>query len=164
MEMISVRSGIESYQGRLADLEEAKAGQVEQIQAVEGELSDLNRQIKEKSEEKESEQNSLAGLRKMLEIKERAYDEASQTEQKCAMERNALEQRSRILTEMEKHLDGFAGSVKAVLENSRRGTLHGILGTVSQLIRVDKKYITAIETALGAAIQDIVTDNNPAQI
>lgn len=39
---------------------------------------------------------------------------------------------------MEKHLDGFAGSVRAVLENSRRGTLPGVLGTVSQLIRVVK--------------------------
>ena len=162
MEMISVRSGIESYQGRLADLAEAKAGQAEQIQAVESELSELNRQIKEKNEEKESEQNSLAGLRKMLEIKERTYNEALETEQKCAMERNALEQRSRILSEMEKHLEGFGGAVKQVLEQSHRGVLQGIIGPVSQLIKVDEEYLVAIETALGAAIQNIVTKDNIA--
>ncbi len=162
MEMISVRSGIESYQGRLADLAEAKAGQAEQIQTVESELSDLNRQIKEKSEEKESEQNSSAGLRKMLEIKERAYNEAAETEQKCAIERNALEQRSRILSEMEKHLEGFGGAVKQVLEQSRHGVLQGIIGPVSKLIKVDEEYLVAIETALGAAIQNIVTKDNIA--
>ena len=162
MEMISVRSGIESYQGRLADLAETKAGQAEQIQAVESELSDLNRQIKEKNEEKESEQNSLAGLRKMLEIKERAYNEAAKTEQKCAIERNALEQRSRILSEMEKHLEGFGGAVKQVLEQSRHGVLQGIIGPVSKLIKVDEEYLVAIETALGAAIQNIVTKDNIA--
>lgn len=162
MEMISVRSGIESYQGRLVDLDEAKAGQAEQIQAVESELSDLNRQVKEKIEEKESEQNALAGLRKMLEIKERAYNEASETEQKCAMERNALEQRSRILAEMEKHLEGFGGAVKQVLEQSRRGVLQGIIGPVSKLIKVDEEYLVAVETALGAAIQNIVTKDNIA--
>ena len=64
----------------------------------------------------------------------------------------------KVLSDLEKHLDGFAGSVKMVLENSRHGTLKGVRGTVSQLIRVDSKYITAIETALGNAIQDIVTD------
>jgi chromosome segregation protein len=160
MEVISVRSGIESYQGRLNDLSAAKAGQAEQTALVEQELEALKNQRKEKQEEKESEENSSAGLRKMLEIKGRVYNEALETEQKCAAERNALEQRSRILSEMEKHLEGFGGAVKLVLEQSRREILHGIVGPVSQLIKVDEKYLVAIETALGAAIQNIVTKDS----
>ncbi len=160
MEMISVRSGIESYQKRIADLAEARAAQQEQTVAVEEELSQLNLQKKEKEEEKESEQNSSAGLRKMLEIKDRVYREALEAEQKCAAERNALEQRSRILEEMEKHLEGFGGAVKAVLEQSRRGILQGIVGPVSQLIKVEEEYLVAVETALGAGIQNIVTKDN----
>ena len=160
MEMISVRSGIESYQGRLSDLATARDGQLEQTRQVEDELNELKRQRAEKAEEKESEQNSAAGLRKMLEIKERAYNEALETEQKCASECNALEQRSRILSEMEKHLEGFGGAVKQVLEQSRRGILHGIIGPVSKLIKVDEEYLVAIETALGAAIQNIVTKDS----
>ncbi len=160
MELISVRSGIESYQKRIADLAEARAAQQEQTAAVEQELSALKQQEKEKNEERESEQNASAGLRKMLEIKERVYREALENEQKCATERNALEQRSRILSEMEKHLEGFGGAVKAVLEQSRRGILQGVIGPVSQLIKVDEEYLVAVETALGAAIQNIVTKDN----
>jgi len=160
MEMISVRSGIESNQSRIADLAEARAGQVEQTAAVERELKELQKQQTEKNEEKESEQNACAGLRKMLEIKERAYNAALEAEQKCASERNALEQRSHILSEMEKHLEGFGGAVKAVLEQSRRGVLQGIVGPVSKLIKVDPDYLVAIETALGPAIQNIVTKDS----
>ena len=36
---------------------------------------------------------------------------------------------------------------------------HGILGVVADIIKVEKKYETAIETALGGSIQNIVTDN-----
>ncbi len=160
MEMISVRSGIESYQKRIADLAEKRAAQQEQTAAVEEELNALKAQQREKEEEKESEQNASAGLRKMLEIKNRVYDEALEAEQKCAAERNALEQRSRILSEMEKHLEGFGGAVKQVLEQSRRGILQGIIGPISQLIKVDEEYLIAIETALGAGIQNIVTKDN----
>ncbi len=160
MEMISVRSGIESYQGRLADLAAARSAQLEQTNQVEEELADLKDQHRQKAEDKESEQNASAGLRKMLEIKERAYSEALEKEQKCAQERNALEQRSRILSEMEKHLEGFGGAVKQVLEQSRRGVLQGIVGPVSKLIKVEEEYLTAIETALGAAIQNIVTKDS----
>ncbi|MBQ7034820.1 MAG: chromosome segregation protein SMC [Clostridia bacterium] len=160
MEMISVRSGIESYQGRLADLATARSAQLEQTHQVEEELADLKDQHRQKAEEKESEQNASAGLRKMLEIKERAYSEALEKEQKCAQECNALEQRSHILSEMEKHLEGFGGAVKQVLEQSRRGILQGIIGPVSKLIKVDEEYLTAIETALGAAIQNIVTKDS----
>ena len=73
-----------------------------------------------------------------------------------------MEQRSRILSEMEKHLEGFGGAVKQVLEQSRHGVLQGIIGPVSKLIKVDEEYLVAIETALGAAIQNIVTKDNIA--
>ncbi len=160
MEMISARSSIESLEKRLEDLAAARAGQIEQTEQVQTELDELKKQITEKREERESEQNAAEGLRKMQEIKERSYREALEKEQKCAAEQNALEQRSRILAEMEKHLEGFGGAVKQVLEQSRRGILHGIVGPVSKLIKVDEEYLVAVETALGAGIQNIVTKDN----
>ncbi|MEG1846689.1 MAG: chromosome segregation protein SMC, partial [Oscillospiraceae bacterium] len=48
--------------------------------------------------------------------------------------------------------------VKAVMREAKRGSLRGIHGALSQLITVKDKYSVAIETALGAAIQNIVTD------
>lgn len=160
MELISARSGMESHHERIADLAAARSGQQAQIEGLEEELNALERQLAEKAEERQGEQNAAAGLRKMKEIKGRVYAEALEKEQKCASECNALEQRSRILAEMEKHLEGFGGAVKLVLEQSRRGILGGIVGPVSQLIRVEEPYLVAIETALGAGIQNIVTENS----
>ena len=63
-----------------------------------------------------------------------------------------------MLGEMEKEYEGFAGAVKTVMRESRRGTLRGVHGTVAELLRADERCTLAIETALGAAIQNVVVD------
>ena len=73
-----------------------------------------------------------------------------------------MEHRARILTEMEKSLDGYYNSVKSVLSAGAQGRLKGIVGTVSQLISVSPQYAVAIETALGNAMQQVVTENETA--
>ena len=63
---------------------------------------------------------------------------------------------------MEKSLDGYYNSVKSVLSAGAQGRLKGIVGTVSQLISVSPQYAVAIETALGNAMQQVVTENETA--
>ena len=70
--------------------------------------------------------------------------------------------RIRMLEDLEKNMEGYSGSVKAVMREAKRGTLRGIHGPVSQLITVEAKYAAAVETALGAAVQNIVTDDEGA--
>ncbi|MBQ6695324.1 MAG: chromosome segregation protein SMC, partial [Lachnospiraceae bacterium] len=53
--------------------------------------------------------------------------------------------------------DGYGGSVKKVME--QKATVKGIVGVVADIIKVEEKYETAIETALGGNIQNIVTDD-----
>lgn len=67
--------------------------------------------------------------------------------------------RAKMLEDLEKSMEGYSGAVRAVMREVRRGTLRGIHGTLSQLISVEDKYATAIETAFGASIQFMVTDN-----
>ncbi|MBE6771952.1 MAG: chromosome segregation protein SMC [Ruminococcaceae bacterium] len=67
--------------------------------------------------------------------------------------------RIKMLDDLEKNLDGYAGSVQKVIKEAKRGALRGIHGTLSQLITAPAEYAVAIETALGAAIQNIVTDS-----
>ena len=67
--------------------------------------------------------------------------------------------RIKMLDDLEKNLDGYAGSVQKVIKESKRGAIKGIHGTLSQLITTPAEYAVAVETALGAAIQNIVTDN-----
>ena len=159
VQKISHSASVKSRTERMGEIDAELEIRKTALSSVQEEIDGLTKSLDEKAQLVTQNKNSVAGYRKMLEIKQRHFDEKCAQKNKLSDEYRALEQNLHILSEMEKHLDGFAGSVKAVLENSRRGTLSGILGTVSQLMRVDKKYIVAIETALGNQIQDIVTDN-----
>ncbi len=69
------------------------------------------------------------------------------------------------LRRMEEHFDGYNNSVRHVMRAYKEGGIGGripcgtIYGPLSSLIKVESRYVTAIETALGAAIQNIVVDN-----
>ncbi len=64
--------------------------------------------------------------------------------------------RREVLDRMDKMLDGYPGSVKAVMNES---SLSGIAGPVSRILNVSGQYVTAIETALGAAVSNIVVED-----
>ena len=71
-------------------------------------------------------------------------------------------QRADALQRMTEHFEGYAESIKFVMREYNAGNIRGngeIYGPLSSLISVDKKYITAIETALGTSLQNIVVDN-----
>ncbi len=67
--------------------------------------------------------------------------------------------RKEMLERMDKLLEGYPGSVKAVVNEP---SLSGICGPVSKLITAKEEYVTAIETALGAAVSNIVTEDERA--
>ena len=78
------------------------------------------------------------------------------------VERDTLVQRADMLQRMTDHFEGYYESVKFVMREYNSGNIRGsglIHGPLSSLINVDKKYITAIETALGSSLQNIVVDN-----
>ena len=64
------------------------------------------------------------------------------------------------LIELEKNHEGYYGGVKAVLTERDSNRLQGINGALGELISMDKSYETAIEIALGGAVQNIVADND----
>ena len=65
-----------------------------------------------------------------------------------------------MLEEMERGLEGYARSVRDLLKAKEDGKYRGsFLGVLSKLINVEKKYTTAVETALGNAMQNIVVQN-----
>ncbi|MGM9636752.1 MAG: chromosome segregation protein SMC, partial [Eubacteriales bacterium] len=75
---------------------------------------------------------------------------------------SSKEQRALTLKRMEEHFEGYSRSVKFVADAAQAGRITGICGPVSQLISVDRKYSIAIETALGANLQNIVVENEAA--
>ncbi len=77
---------------------------------------------------------------------------------KMSVEYDSSRSKRQILVDMENDYEGYARSVKAVLKAPELKGL-GIFGTVASLIEVDESYVTAIETALGGALQNIVTES-----
>ena len=78
------------------------------------------------------------------------------------LEQDTAKQRADVLQRMNEHFDGFGDSVKFVMREYNAGKIEGeVYGPLSSLIHVEKQYITAIETALGASLQNIVVDDVP---
>ena len=106
--------------------------------------------------------NIKNGVTMKLNARRKALDDADAAEMKIDREMEAAEQRLSVLREMENSMEGYHNSVKAVIHAARGRRLRGILGPVSDILRVEKGYETAIETALGLALQNIVVENEAA--
>ncbi|MFZ2539207.1 MAG: chromosome segregation protein SMC, partial [Oscillospiraceae bacterium] len=130
-----------------------------EIDAYQKELDDAIIFMNELNEKAESLNNTYSGHKMKLENRSQKLNAMKIECDKADLEIKEKEQRVRILDGMEQSLDGFAFSVKEVVKKSKNGTLKGISGTVSQLIEVKDEYSTAIETALGGAMQNIVVTN-----
>ena len=81
-----------------------------------------------------------------------------------SLDSEQLFRKAKMLEELEKNLEGFLQSVKIILRESKNGNLNGIHGAVSRVIKTSPQYTTAIEIALGAAMQNVVvSDENSAK-
>lgn len=98
---------------------------------------------------------SLKGLRSALQ-------QAESHRQVADRHVDQLQTRLDLLSRLRSEGAGYASGVRAVLQASAQTTgstrLHGIVGTVAALVQVPLGLDLAIETALGAAIQNIVTE------
>lgn len=103
--------------------------------------------------------NSLSGYQLKLKSKTEAAEKIKEQLEKTAAQRDQKQSRARLLSDLEKNMEGFSGAVKAVIQQSRAKALGGIDGVLSRLITVENAHLTAIEVALGAAMQNIVTEN-----
>ena len=86
---------------------------------------------------------------------------------KLSEEYNGTKSKINILSNMEAYYDGYYKSIKTVMNNKdKEPVLNSILGTVADVIKTDKKYETAVEIALGSAIQNIIvkTDKEAEEI
>ncbi len=111
-------------------------------------------------EEKEKEsENKLAGLSMMYKKKKTAFDEKKQQFDELTLQMREKQQREKLLQDLENSMEGFNYSVKEILKASKTSRISGIYGTVAQLITVDSEYTTAVETALGGALQNIIVKN-----
>ena len=143
-------------------LDEAKQQAVElenSAVAAEEEKRRAERRLKDAEEAVTRNDNIKAGLKLKLESRRRQQAEAADALQKADKERSNTSQRIHILEDLERNMDGYQQSVKAVMRAAAGRRLRGIIGPVAGILTVEKGYETAIETALGFALQNIVVED-----
>ena len=152
-------SSIEEIKSRLSAIDETVQSvdkEIETASAQKQETEDNITFIKERIAEYE---NSMDGYRLKLKNKTEKAEKIKADYDKLVRSLEEKQSKARMLSDLEKNIEGFAGSVKAVMRQSASKALSGINGTLAQLISVDNDYSTAVEVALGAAMQNIVVDN-----
>lgn len=106
--------------------------------------------------------NIRAGLKLKLQSRRTQLADADAALQQCERAQSNAQQRIRILEDLERNMDGYQQSVKTVMHAAAGKRLRGIVGPVAGILTVKKGYETAIETALGYALQNIVVENEGA--
>ena len=130
--------------------------------ALANQKEDAARKAEEAEEAVTRADNIKAGLKLKLESRQRQNDEAAKALQSIEKERSSVSQRIHILEELERSMDGYQQSVRAVMRAAAGRRLRGIIGPVAGILTVRKGYEVAIETALGFALQNIVVEDQQA--
>ncbi len=141
---------------RLDSLRGSAAGKREKLGQTEAEAGRFRKKLEEADARILSMTNTVSGYKMRLDARARRREAAKQASDALRLDFQEQLRRAKLLEDLERNLEGFAASVKAVMKESGRGTLEGIRGPVSRLIRVPEKYAVAMETALGAAMQYVV--------
>ena len=138
-----------------ADTESRLKSYAEQVQALDQKIGALDNAMTEQ-------QNRLDGAQQLSGLREQKYKQVTEKLTALNTEYSEVSQRQRILRDLEHSMEGYAGSVRQVLRVAGSGRLGGVHGTVAQRIDVRTEYGTAIETALGGALQNIIVENEDA--
>ena len=152
----------ETARQRLPALEQAVQEGTDQWETARQDLTDTIRYREMLTENEKQLANVRSGLELKLKNRKAALDDADTAEQRLGRELDAARQRLSVLRELEKNMDGYQNSVKAVMRAAGARRLRGIIGPVSAILKVEPGCEVAVETALGAALQNIVVENEAA--
>ncbi|MBR3961073.1 MAG: chromosome segregation protein SMC, partial [Clostridia bacterium] len=103
-------------------------------------------------------ENAIKGYEMRLNSRREKANELKGKLDDTRLDIESKKRRVQMLRDLEKNMEGFAHSVKAVMKDADSGVLRGVYGPVSSVIKVKKEYSVAVETALGNALQNIIVD------
>lgn len=157
VKLTQAQSSMDEIKSRNGDVDSAAAQLNEEINAESANKAQSESRIDELKNRIEENTNAVNGLTLKLKGKTDKAEKLKAQLDKTSSSLSEKRSRAKMLSDLEKNMEGYSGAVKAVVRRSQAGALGGIHGVLSQLIQVDNKYSTAVEVALGAAMQNIVT-------
>ena len=155
----AAHSSIEEIASRVETIDEIISQREDELKAIKADYEEKKEKLEKIESDIVSFSNTVDGYSLREQNRSRKADELKKEIDDKAFDIQRKESRAKMLEDLEKNMEGYSGAVKAVMREVRKGTLRGIHGAVSQLITVENKYATAVETAFGAAIQNVVTEN-----
>ena len=153
-------SNISELTSRIEAIKESNQEKNTQIFELTEIFEEYKTKIKNTDEEITSLNNLIDGLNLKLSSKEKKRNELKAESEKLSLDVREHQRKISFLENLERNLEGFSKSVKIIVNASNNGKLKGICGPVSRVISVPSEYGVAIETALGAAMQNIVVDTD----
>ncbi|MBQ8138199.1 MAG: chromosome segregation protein SMC [Lachnospiraceae bacterium] len=145
-EQINVRKA--ELNSRILRVKSDEEERKESIKELEDVFEKATEEITSKQKEEKETESTIEELRSKI---NKTDDKLRSDQALYHQEKTKLQ----TLLDIAERYEGYGGSVKKVMEQKSR--FKGIVGVVADIIKVDKKYETAIETALGGNIQNIVT-------
>ena len=159
------RADMSAINAGLAELSERRAALEAESESVDGQLTEKRRAasasrraLEEAQEEADAVRNIISGHTLKMEGRVKREETARQKSIDLTMEKNNLDSRIHLLSEMEKEYEGFNKAVRLIMQAAEKNTLRGVHGPVANLMTTDKRYAVAIEIALGAGMQNVVVD------
>ena len=159
------RADVSAINAGLAELSERRAALEAESESVDGQLTEKRRAasasrraLEEAQEEADAVRNIISGHTLKMEGRVKREETARQKSIDLTMEKNNLDSRIHLLSEMEKEYEGFNKAVRLIMQAAEKNALRGVHGPVANLMTTDKRYAVAIEIALGAGMQNVVVD------
>lgn len=159
IEETTANSSIEEISGRVSNIEGVLSTRNGYITELEDKRNACQSQLDKLNDTATEIMNAVSGYSLRVNNRQEKADKLKSAIDARGLDILQKKDKIRMLDEMEKNMDGYSGAVKAVVREAKGGALRGIHGPLSQLISVEDRYAIAVETALGSAIQNIVTDS-----
>lgn len=143
---------------RLTEIEESSGALQEQEAALREALTAVEKQLETENQHQQQCQEKLAQARQASDEADAAYANLRADVEKQSADMQAAASRHNVLTEMTRDMEGYNMAVRRAMTYAKQHGLTGVKGVLAQLMTVPQAYETAIDMALGAAQQNIVTD------
>ena len=143
---------------RLTEIEESSGALQEQEAALREALTAVEKQMETENQHQQQCQEKLAQARQASDEADAAYANLRADVEKQSADMQAAASRHNVLTEMTRDMEGYNMAVRRAMTYAKQRGLKGVKGVLAQLMTVPQAYETAIDMALGAAQQNIVTD------
>ena len=143
---------------RLTEIEESSGALQEQEAALKEALDAVETQLQTETQHQQQCEENLTQARQASDEADAAYANLRADVEKQSADMQAAASRHNVLTEMTRDMEGYNMAVRRAMTYAKQRGLKGVKGVLAQLMTVPQAYETAIDMALGAAQQNIVTD------